>query len=103
VNIHNRFWPFFQEMPELAGSIPSTQISRRRLASRAVPLCGCPVIHDHQRAAGDVQERGQRLGGGDGGKGGDGVDIGEGHLHVNSIQATCFIASIHELTFTLFT
>lgn len=43
---------------------------------------GCPALHDHQRAAGDVGQRRERLGGGDGGGDGDGVDDLEGDSRV---------------------
>lgn len=45
----------------------------------AVAPDGCPALHDHQRAAGDVRQRGQRLRGGDGRGDGDGVDDGGGY------------------------
>lgn len=35
---------------------------------------GSPALDDDKRAAGDVGQRGERLGGGDGGDDGDGVD-----------------------------
>lgn len=40
----------------------------------AVTPDGCPALNDHQRAAGDIGQRRERLGGGDGGGDGDGVD-----------------------------
>lgn len=40
----------------------------------AVAPDGCPVLHDHEGAAGDFGQRGKRLGWSDGGGDGDGVD-----------------------------
>jgi len=42
--------------------------------SHSIAPDGSPALHDHQRAAGDIGQRRERLGGGDGGGDGDGVD-----------------------------
>ena len=55
----------------------------------AVAPDGCPALHDHQRAAGDSGQRGQRLGGGDGRGDGDGVDYGTGR------QVGTFLARVN--------
>ena len=44
------------------------------MKSHSIAPDGSPALHDHQRAAGDIGQRRERLGGGDGGGDGDGVD-----------------------------
>jgi len=54
--------------------------------SHSVAPYRCPALHYHQRAAGDVWQRGQGLGGCDGRGDGDGVDYGGGHEVTTSLS-----------------
>lgn len=56
------------------------------MKSHSIAPDGSPALHDHQRAAGDIGQRRERLGGGDGGGDGDGVDrIRNCQIHRTSI------------------
>jgi len=67
-----------------------------RRAADAGPWCRRPALDDDERAAGDIGQWRQRLGWGDGGEGGDGVDDGIGgyfgsSLHpVANLRLLCF-------------
>jgi hypothetical protein len=58
----------------------SSRRAVQQMQRHAVAPDGSAALHDHQRAARDVGQRGQRLGGGDGRGDGDGVDDGGGHF-----------------------
>ena len=55
------------------------------MRGHAVAPGGGAALHDDERATGDLRERGQRLGGGDGRGDGDGVDDESGHFQATII------------------
>ncbi len=63
---------------------PGPLLASHEADSRAMPDHRGPALHDHQRAAGDIGQLRQRLGGGDRRGDGDGVDDAVGH--VSNIQ-----------------